>query len=139
MTVTTVSTSPVATGSTGAARESGVGRGLVVAAALLLASVLLVPLSAVRLPAAGAEVALVFAPGTARDAALGAVVAAGGQPVRAGALEPVLIVRFPQALGWREVWRLGAWAALDPLAFGGCLVAPESASPGFVSNTGPST
>ncbi len=108
-------------------RRDATGRGILLAVALILLSALLLPLLAVRQPGPQAEVALVFAPGTGRDAALAAVASAEGRAVRAGAWPNVLVAVFPRRLAWSELWRRGALVALDPQAFGACLLSKETA------------
>jgi hypothetical protein len=105
-----------------ASARAGERRGLALALALLGASLLVLPLLALRQPTAGQEVALLFPPGTGRDAALAALDPAVLRAVRAGGADNVLVVRPRRDLAWREVWGTGALAAFDPLAFGSCLV-----------------
>lgn len=103
-------------------------RALVPALVLLFASLLVMPVLAVRTPAAGQEVALLFPPGTSSDAAIGAVASADGLLVRPGGFDNLLIARFPHALGWLALWRLGAMVALDPAVAGACAAFLQSSS-----------
>lgn len=96
--------------------------GLQLAAVLTLLSVLALLLLSLRQPQPDIEVALIFAPGTSQDAALSAVAEANGRTVRPGAWPNILVAVFPQELAWQELWKMGALAAIDPLAFGACLV-----------------
>lgn len=88
---------------------------------MLAASLLVLPLLALRQPAAGEQVALIFPPGTQREAALAALDPAALRAVRGGAWDNLLVVRASRDMTWRELWDLGALAAFDPLAFGFCL------------------
>lgn len=88
--------------------------------ALLALSLLVMPALALRSPSAGEEIALLFPPGTAAQAAMAAVAAADGLAVRQGGAGNLLVARFARDLGWRGVWQLGALAALDPAVAGAC-------------------
>ncbi|WP_421707529.1 hypothetical protein [Algihabitans sp.] len=96
--------------------------GLRLAAALILLSVLALLLLSLRQPQPDIEVALIFTPGTSQDAALVAVAEANGKTVRPGAWSNILVAVFPRELAWADLWQMGALAAIDPLAFGACLV-----------------
>ncbi|SMF06805.1 hypothetical protein SAMN06265365_102313 [Tistlia consotensis] len=108
-------------------------RALLPALVLLLVSLLVMPALAVRLPSAGQEVALVFPPGTSSDAAIGAVASADGLLVRPGGFDNLMIARFPHALGWLALWRLGVVVALDPAVAGACAAFLQSSSKGAPS------
>jgi len=98
------------------------GGGLAVAGALLLA------LLASRPATPGQQVALVFAPWAAPEAAVGAVAALDGRLVRAGTFGNVLVAVFDRPTSLASLRGHGAWLALDPLALGGCLSQPTAAA-----------
>lgn len=93
------------------------------AAALTLVSIAPVAWLDAR-PRDPSEVAVIFAPWTTRDVAFAKAVAAGGLVVRAGITEDVLIVHGDGADLARRLYAMGAWAVIDPVAFGGCLAKP---------------
>ncbi|HYM02664.1 MAG TPA: hypothetical protein VET85_06930 [Stellaceae bacterium] len=104
---------------------SGTGRAWCAALALAMAST--VALAWVQaLPSDGAEVAAVFPPWTSREDVLGRIVSAGGLPVRTGIVDTVLVVRAERAGLVDRLYRVGAWAVIDPVAFGGCLTETPS-------------
>jgi hypothetical protein len=78
-------------------------------------------------PRDGGDVAAVFAPWATRESAFAGVVAAGGLVVREGTLDTILVVHGgnPGLIG--RLYAAGAWAVIDPVAFGGCLVKGASA------------
>lgn len=88
--------------------------------ALLLLGLLVLPALALRTPAAGEDVALLFPPGTPAEQAMIAIAAADGLAVRQGGIEGLLVARFGRDLGWSDIWALGALAALDPAMAGAC-------------------
>jgi hypothetical protein len=69
------------------------------------------------------NVAVVFAPWLSPDAAFSRVLAAGGVVVRKGAWRTILVVHGEAADLPERLYRRGAWAVIDPAAFGGCLAA----------------
>jgi hypothetical protein len=73
-------------------------------------------------PLAGAEVAAIFPPWTSRQTAFFSVLEAGGLVVRQGVVDTVLVVHgeAPQLID--RLYAAGAWAVIDPRAFGGCLI-----------------
>jgi len=79
-------------------------------------------------PRDGADVAAVFAPWATRESAFAQVLAAGGTVVRQGTLDTILVVHGgnPGLIG--RLYAAGAWAVIDPVAFGGCLVKGPSAA-----------
>lgn len=100
------------------------GRAALAASAMAVAS--LVALAGLEArPRGFAEVAAVFPPWLTRDQAFAAVVAAGGVVVRQGIVGTILVVHGddPGVIG--RLRAAGAWAVVDPVAFGGCLVRPE--------------
>lgn len=76
------------------------------------------------------EVAAVFAPWVTGDEALARIVAAHALPVRAGVIGSILVVYSDRPKLAERLYAAGAWAVLDPVAFGGCLVRfPEARTP----------
>ena len=70
-------------------------------------------------PAAAGPVAAVFPPWWGGTQAFRAA-AQTGAVVRFGALPCIVIVLPAQVSGRAALWRAGAWAVLNPAAFGGC-------------------
>jgi len=94
------------------------------AAALLLAIAGAMPIAWLQArPHDLREVAVIFAPWTTPDAVLARVRAADGLIVRAGAFSGIVVVHGDSPELASRLYRAGAWAVLDPIAFGGCLVA----------------
>jgi heme A synthase len=79
-------------------------------------------------PREGADVAAIFAPWATRESAFARAIAAGGVVVRQGTIDTILVVHGgnPELVG--RLYALGAWAVIDPVAFGGCLVKPPRAT-----------
>jgi len=100
---------------------------------MLAASVVLVAGLSIRTPAAGAQAALVFAPGVSPAAAIGGLAAIDARIVRQGGLGNVVIAQFERDVSWAELRRLGVLLSLDPILAGGC-AAPASISAS--ANTG---
>ena len=67
------------------------------------------------------EVAAIFPPWMAREQAWAAALAAGGVVVRQGAIGSILVVHGEEAGVIDRLYAAGAWAVIDPVAFGGCL------------------
>ena len=67
------------------------------------------------------EVAAIFPPWMARERAWAAVLVAGGVVVRQGAIGNILVVHGEEAGVIDRLYDAGAWAVIDPVAFGGCL------------------
>lgn len=108
-----------------AARKAG---GWVIATAVGMVVLSVVPVIWLAAqPRDGADVAAVFAPWTSRESAFARVVAAGGRVVRQGTLDTILVVHGgnPGLIG--RLYAAGAWAVIDPVAFGGCLVKGSNA------------
>ena len=101
-------------------------RPLAPALAMLAASLLLLPGLAIRLPEAGAQVALVFSPGIPREQAIQGLAGMDARIVRAGGFDNVLIAQFERPVAWAELSALGVILPLDPIVAGGC--APRSAA-----------
>ena len=94
------------------------------AAALLLAIAGAMPIAWLQAqPQNPREVAVIFAPWTTPDSMLTRVRAADGFIVRAGALSGIVVVHGDNPGLVSRLYRAGAWAVVDPIAFGGCLVA----------------
>jgi hypothetical protein len=79
-------------------------------------------------PHDGTDVAAVFAPWATRESVFAQAMAAGGTVVRQGTIDTILIVHGsdPGLIG--RLYAAGAWAVIDPVAFGGCLVKGSSAA-----------
>ena len=74
-------------------------------------------------PRTGNDVAAVFPPWTTAEAALAEVAEADGLVVRRGILASILVVHGERPDLVRRLYAAGAWAVIDPVALGGCLVA----------------
>ena len=72
------------------------------------------------------EVAAIFPPWMGRERALAAVLVARGVVVREGAIGSILVVHGEEAGVVDRLYAAGAWAVIDPVAFGGCLARPDS-------------
>ncbi|HXZ02725.1 MAG TPA: hypothetical protein VEI03_22235 [Stellaceae bacterium] len=71
------------------------------------------------------EVAAIFPPWTTRERAFAGVIAAGGVVVRQGIVGTILVVHYDDPGMIDRLRDAGAWAVIDPVAFGGCLVRPN--------------
>jgi hypothetical protein len=69
-----------------------------------------------------AEVAAIFPPWIAPERALAQIAGAGGLVVRQGAFDSIVVVHGEEAGLVDRLYAAGAWAVIDPVAFGGCLV-----------------
>jgi hypothetical protein len=109
-----------------AARKAGGWRVIAAAVGMIVLSAVPIIWIAAQ-PRDGADVAAVFAPWATRESAFARVVAAGGTVVRQGTLDTILVVHGgnPGLIG--RLYAAGAWAVIDPVAFGGCLVKGSSA------------
>ena len=94
---------------------------LVPAMAMLLASVALLVWLEAR-PRDPLQVAAIFSPWTSGDDAFARAVVAGGQVIRQGATDTILVVHGDDPRLIDRLYAAGAWAVIDPVAFGGCLV-----------------
>ena len=75
------------------------------------------------------EVAVVFAPWNADESAFFRALSAGGLVVRQGLTGNILVVRGEDPDLIERLYAAGAWAVIDPRAFGGCLTGqPTQAS-----------
>jgi hypothetical protein len=75
-----------------------------------------------RPPRGAEEVAAIFPPWMDRERALALVASTGGLVVRQGALDTVFVVHGNDPGLIDRLYAVGAWAVVDPVAFGGCLV-----------------
>jgi hypothetical protein len=69
-----------------------------------------------------AEVAAIFPPWIAPERAFAQIAGAGGLVVRQGAFDSIVVVHGEEAGLVDRLYAVGAWAVIDPVAFGGCLV-----------------
>jgi hypothetical protein len=76
-----------------------------------------------------AEVAAIFPPWIAPERGFAQVARAGGLVVRQGAFDGIFVVHGEAAGLVDRLYAAGAWAVIDPVAFGGCL-ARRSDKPG---------
>ncbi len=67
------------------------------------------------------QVAAVFAPWAGREEALARTIEAGGRMLRQGAFGNILVARGEADGFIARLYAAGAWAVVDPVAFGGCL------------------
>jgi hypothetical protein len=67
------------------------------------------------------RVAAIFAPWTSAAQAIGRVAQAGGLVVRPGLIEAIVVVQGDDADLADRLHAAGAWAVVDPAAWGGCL------------------
>jgi len=68
------------------------------------------------------RVAAIFPPWTSARNAMSRVAQAGGHIVRAGLIDAVVVVQGDDADLPDRLYAAGAWAVVDPAAWGGCLV-----------------
>jgi hypothetical protein len=72
-------------------------------------------------PRDGTRVAAIFPPWTSAEHAFAAVAQAGGRIVRPGLIDSILVVQGDDANLPARLYAAGAWAVIDPAAWGGCL------------------
>jgi len=77
-------------------------------------------------PRDATEVAVIFAPWMTREDAFARVLAADGLVMRQGIIESILVVHGVDFGLIDRLYAVGAWAVIDPVAFGGCLVKSRS-------------
>lgn len=99
---------------------------MLVAAAMTTLSVALVTGLEAR-PRDPTKVAVIFPPFMTGERAFAQAAAAGGLVVRQGARDWILIVRGEDDGLAGRLYAAGAWAVIDPVAFGGCLAEPAVA------------
>lgn len=93
--------------------------------AMLIGAASVVPLAWLQArPRGFAEVAAVFPPWIGGERAFARVLAARGLVVREGARDWILVVHGDDPGLIRRLYAAGAWAVIDPVAFGGCLAGP---------------
>ena len=110
-----------------AARKAGGWPVMAAAVGMIVVSVLPIVWIEAQ-PRDGTDVAAIFAPWATRESAFAGAVAAGGMVVRQGTLDTILVVHGGNPGLIERLYAAGAWAVIDPVAFGGCLVkAPSSA------------
>lgn len=82
-------------------------------------------------PREATEVAAVFAPWNTDETAFFRVLNAGGLVVRQGLTGNILVVRGEDHGLIDRLYAAGAWAVIDPRAFGGCLTGlrPQPSAP----------
>lgn len=79
-------------------------------------------------PHDGSDVAAVFAPWRSREDAFARAMSAGGVVVREGTFHTILVVHDGNPGLVDRLYAAGAWAVIDPVAFGGCLVKSPGAA-----------
>ncbi len=99
-----------------------------VAAVLAAASVLSVAALQAQ-PRERTRVAAIFPPWTSAERAMAQVARAGGRIVRPGLLGSIVVVQGDDPDLPDRLYAAGAWAVVDPAAWGGCL-AGQPAPPG---------
>jgi hypothetical protein len=67
------------------------------------------------------RVAAIFSPWTSAEGAMLQVAQAGGRIVRPGLLRSIVVVQGDDADLADRLYAAGAWAVVDPAAWGGCL------------------
>jgi hypothetical protein len=67
------------------------------------------------------RVAAVFSPWTSAKQAFAAVAQAGGLVVRPGTVDAIVVVQGTDPDLVDRLYAAGAWAVIDPAAWGGCL------------------
>jgi hypothetical protein len=77
-------------------------------------------------PRDASEVAVIFAPWMTGEDAFARVLAADGLVMRQGIIDSILVVHGANAGLIDRLYAVGAWAVIDPVAFGGCLVKSRS-------------
>ncbi|TQV79895.1 hypothetical protein [Denitrobaculum tricleocarpae] len=84
-----------------------------------------------RSPVANEPVALFFGPSAGHSDALQKIAALDGRIVRVGGWNNVVVAVFDQDVGVAQLWRHGAWVAMDPVFFSGCEPSGTSSRGGF--------
>ncbi len=77
-------------------------------------------------PRDATAVAVIFAPWITSEDAFARVLAADGLVMRPGIIESILVVHGVDSGLINRLYAVGAWAVIDPVAFGGCLVKSRS-------------
>jgi hypothetical protein len=76
------------------------------------------------------QVAAVFSPWTSGERAFAQVAQAGGLVVRRGIIDAIVVVQGDDPALIDRLYAAGAWAVIDPSAWGGCLVGSNSTKHG---------
>lgn len=84
-----------------------------------------------RSPMANEPIALFFDPTADNTHALQQIAALDGRIVRIGGWDNVVVAVFDRDIGVAQLWRHGAWVAMDPVFFGGCAPSNNSSRSGF--------
>jgi hypothetical protein len=103
------------------------GRSAIATAVLAAASVLSVAALEAQ-PRDRTRVAAIFPPWTSAAHAMARVAQAGGRVVRPGLIDAIVVAQGDDADFAGRLYAAGAWAVIDPTAWGGCL-AGEAAPP----------
>lgn len=74
------------------------------------------------------RVAAIFAPWTGADQAIRQVAMAGGRVVRPGLIDAIVVAQGDDADFADRLYAAGAWAVVDPAAWGGCLASGAAPS-----------
>ena len=91
-------------------------------AAITLAVLSVIPLAALQAqPRDRTRVAAVFAPWTSGERAIDQVAQAGGLVVRRGLIDAIVVAQGDDPDFINRLYAAGAWAVIDPDAWGGCL------------------
>lgn len=67
------------------------------------------------------RVAAIFPPWTSAERAIARVAQAGGRIVRPGLIDSIVVVQGDDSALADRLYAAGAWAVVDPAAWGGCL------------------
>ena len=91
---------------------------------IVLSAVSVVAMAALETqPRDRTQVAAIFAPWTSGQRAIAQVAQAGGLVVRRGAIDAIVVVHGDDPALIERLYAAGAWAVIDPDAWGGCLAA----------------
>ena len=74
------------------------------------------------------QVAAIFAPWTSGERAITQVAQAGGLVVRRGVIDAIVVVQGDDPALIDRLYAAGAWAVIDPNAWGGCLAASANSA-----------
>jgi hypothetical protein len=91
------------------------------AAAVLTAASVLCVAALQAQPRDRTRVAAIFPPWTSAGRAIARVAQAGGRVVRPGLIDSIVVVQGDDAGLSERLYAAGAWAVVDPAAWGGCL------------------
>jgi ABC-type nitrate/sulfonate/bicarbonate transport system substrate-binding protein len=93
----------------------------VIAASVLAAASVLSLAALEAQPRDRTRVAAIFPPWTSAEHAMAQVAQSGGRIVRAGLIDAIVVVQGDDANLVDRLYAAGAWAVVDPSAWGGCL------------------